>query len=95
MLHDFYLYDWHEKNNHKRPHAFTHPLTAYKNATSFFEISRIEKDIILTHMWPVTFFTVPLYRESLILTIIDKQCTTAEFFRTIFKNYRKILSHVT
>lgn len=89
LLHDFYLYDWRIKNSHKRPHAYTHPRVAYNNAKQQFKLNSCEKDIILTHMWPVTFFTIPLYYESLVITIIDKQCATAEFFKSIKSKFKK------
>ena len=41
-----------------------------------------EKDIILKHMWPVTFFHFPKYRESYLVTIADKICSSYE---TIYK----------
>lgn len=83
MLHDFYLYDWRVKNSHIRPHAFTHPLTAYLNAKKQFKLNWLEKDMILTHMWPVTLFTIPLSFEGWILTRIDKTCATFEFFGSL------------
>ena len=89
MLHDFYLYDWRIKNSHKRPHAYTHPKTAYQNAKELFDLNSTEKDLILTHMWPVTFFTMPMYHEGFILTIIDKQCATVELFRSVLQKFKK------
>lgn len=72
MLHDLFLYDWHKKNNRKGFHALTHPKSALINASSIFELNDIEKDIILKHMWPVTFFYFPKYKESFIITLTDK-----------------------
>ena len=83
MLHDFYLYDWREKNSHIGLHAFTHPFTAYQNAKKQFDLNWTEKEMILTHMWPVTFFTIPLCREGWILTIIDKKCAFHEFLVSV------------
>ena len=83
LLHDFYLYDWREKDSHVRPHAFTHPMTAYLNAKKQFDLNWMEKDMILTHMFPVTLFTIPLCREGWILTLIDKSCATMEFFDAV------------
>ena len=37
-----------------------------------------EKDIILKHMWPVTFST-PKYLETFIVTFVDKYCAIKEF----------------
>ncbi len=83
MLHDLYLYDWRVKNSHLRPHAFTHPFTAYQNAKKQFKLNWMEKELILTHMWPVTFFTIPLCYEGIILTFIDKKCAFYEFMSSL------------
>lgn len=81
MLHDLFLYDWHEPvKNHKGLHAFIHPEIAYSNASKLFNLNKKETDIILKHMWPVTFFKFPKYKESFILTLVDKYCATLEFF---------------
>ena len=35
LLHDYFLYDWHDKEDgHKRPHGFYHPSAALANAES-------------------------------------------------------------
>ena len=83
MLHDFYLYDWRVKDSHVRPHAFTHPFTAYQNAKRQFKLNWTEKEMILTHMWPVTFFTIPLCYEGFLLTFIDKKCAIHEFLSAL------------
>jgi uncharacterized protein len=94
MLHDFYLYDWHVKGNHKGLHGFTHSQTAFDNASKIFELNSLEKDMILTHMWPLTFFKMPMYKESFILTIIDKQCAISESFKTLkYKHAKRKLSN--
>lgn len=73
MVHDLFLYDWRKKQEGRKGlHAFTHPKTSYENASKFMNLNEKEKDIILTHMWPVTFFHFPKYKESFLLTIIDK-----------------------
>lgn len=35
LLHDFYLYDWHEKSTWHRWHGFSHPSRAWKSKTAF------------------------------------------------------------
>ena len=60
MLHDLFLYDWRKKQNRKGLHAFTHPKSALNNAIKLFKLNDIEKDVILKHMWPVT-FALPKY----------------------------------
>lgn len=78
MLHDFFLYDWRKKQEGRKGlHAFTHPHTAYENASKLFVLNEKEKDIITKHMWPVTFI-FPHYRESLVLTFVDKRCAINE-----------------
>ena len=82
MLHDLFLYDWRKKyRNIELPglHAFVHPQIALKNASNLFELDEIEKDVILKHMWPVT-FALPKYRESYIVTIMDKYSACLETY---------------
>lgn len=84
MLHDLFLYDWRKKENGRKGlHAFTHPKTAYKNATKLFNLNEKEADIILKHMWPVT-IKLPKYKESYILTIVDKYCALNESYQEIY-----------
>ncbi|MCR5350286.1 MAG: HD domain-containing protein [Acholeplasmatales bacterium] len=77
LLHDFYLYDWHDKN-HKRPHGFFHPKAAYENAIKYFDVNKIEENIIKTHMFPLTLFKIPKYKESRLVQKMDKKATFME-----------------
>ena len=88
MLHDLFLYDWRKKQDDRKGlHAFTHPKTAYKNASKLFALNEKEKDIILKHMWPVTFFSFPKYTESFILTLVDKYCALREAHEEIYNGF--------
>lgn len=81
LLHDYFLYDWHEKGNAHRLHGFTHPKCALRNAERDFRLSKKERDMIRCHMFPLT-LTLPRYRESVILCVADKLCALEEtFFR--------------
>ena len=81
LLHDFYLYDWRENKKKHLNHSFVHPFIALSNATKEFgELNAIEKDIILSHMWPVTFFRFPKYKESFLVCFSDKICAIREVF---------------
>ena len=85
MLHDLFLYDWRKRiAGRKGLHAFTHPKTAFENASKLFNLNEKEKDIILKHMWPVT-LAFPRYKESFVLTFFDKQCALSESFE-VFRN---------
>ena len=80
MVHDLFLYDWRKRENgRKRLHAFTHPHRALEIASSFLELNDKEKDIILKHMWPVT-FKIPKYKESFIVSFVDKCFAVEESF---------------
>lgn len=81
MLHDLFLYDWRDKNSHRRFHAFHHGKTACLNACKHFELTQKEKDMIIRHMWPVTFY-IPNSIEGFILTFVDKYCTLIESWNT-------------
>ena len=89
LLHDFFLYDWHLSSNRKGLHGFTHPKTALANAEEHFPLNNMEKDIIVKHMWPLTFTNPPKYRESLIVSLSDKFCSLIEILRI----YPSIISH--
>ena len=86
MLHDLFLYDWRIKNSHSGLHAFTHGKTAYENASKIFELNKIEKDMIIKHMWPVT-ISFPRYLESYILTFVDKYCAMRESFEDLTNDF--------
>ncbi len=78
MLHDLFLYDWRVRQpGRKGLHAFTHGKLACENASKLFDLSQKEKDMIITHMWPVT-MKFPTCIEGFILTFVDKYCATSE-----------------
>lgn len=78
LLHDFYLYDWHEKSTWHRWHGFSHPFRAAGNARKIFEINEKEKHIIESHMWPLTLRHMPESREAAIVCLADKCCSVIE-----------------
>lgn len=80
LLHDYFLYDWHIKEEERKLHGFYHPILALTNAKRDFTLSRIEKDIIVNHMWPLTLLHIPHYKESWIVCIMDKLCSISEAF---------------
>lgn len=97
LLHDFFLYNWRDRDDPAKPdglHGFLHPAIALQNARSRFDVSDLEEDIILRHMWPLTPIP-PKYRESWIIMIADKIVATREFankFRLQFLSliYRRL-----
>lgn len=77
LLHDYYLYDWRDIENHKKAHAQVHPEAAVANAERSFDLTDKEKDIIKFHMFPITPIP-PQYKESVIVCIVDKFCAVYE-----------------
>ncbi len=81
LLHDYFLYDWHDGeapgNIHPKLHGFYHPGIALKNATKDFALSEREKDIIKKHMWPLT-VKPPQCREAWVVCFADKYASTLE-----------------
>ena len=88
LLHDYFLYDWHVKPFHEENglHGFSHPLTAWQNATRDYTLTKREQDIIRKHMFPLTLTKIPRYRESWIVTTVDKWLSLYEVFGR--KTYR-------
>lgn len=81
MFHDFFLYDWHETEGRPKLHGFRHPKIASENAQKFYDINETERNIIESHMWPLTLTKFPKTTEGKIICLIDKCCSTAETFK--------------
>ncbi len=82
LLHDYFLYDWHDGKRERMIHGFTHPMKAYLNAKSELGLNKIERDIIVKHMFPLTPLP-PKYLESWIVTYSDKYVSLVETLRVI------------
>lgn len=78
FLHDFYLYDWHTKNDGHDLHAFTHARKSAKNASKNFLLNPKEINIIESHMWPLNLLTLPKSKEAIIVCLVDKFCSIIE-----------------
>ena len=78
LLHDLFLYDCRKRENGRKGlHAFTHPKEALRQALTITELNDKEQDIIKNHMWPVT-PKFPRYKETYIITLVDKYSAVAE-----------------
>ncbi len=76
FLHDYFLYDWHEKvGTH---HGKMHPHRALINAERDFGLTEKEKGIIRCHMWPLTLKSVPDSKEAAIVCFADKVVSLKE-----------------
>src|SRR5690625_7878174 len=76
-------------------HNSAHPKIALKNARKITEINDLEKDIILKHMFLCTIKGgFPRYKESFIVTLVDKYCAISEVStptRNWFKEFYAVL----
>ena len=76
FLHDYYLYDWHHHDG--RWHGLTHPDEAARKAEQDFSLTPKEKNIIESHMWPLTPLKLPRSKEAALVCIADKACSLKE-----------------
>lgn len=82
LLHDYFLYDWHVKEKGRPLHGTHHARRAMKNAERDFGLNKIERNMILAHMFPLN-LTLPRYRESVLLCTADKLCALRETARGV------------
>ncbi len=80
LLHDYFLYDWHEKSLKNSIHGYTHPELAFREADKDFDLSMVERDMIKHHMFPLT-IRPPRSTEGKILCLADKLCAIKETVR--------------
>ena len=71
LLHDFFMYDWHDPGNLRLMHGFTHAKEALQNAQKEFELNDIERDVIKKHMFPLN-IALPKYKETVLVSAADK-----------------------
>ncbi len=84
LLHDFF----HEDRDavaqlNIGAHADAHPKIACENACRITEISSLERDIILKHMFLVSRCGLPRYKESFVVTYVDKYVAIREVVEPI------------
>ncbi len=79
LLHDYFLYDWHDKDPSHRLHGFYHPKRALDNAQRDFSLNSTERNIIIRHMFPLTPIP-PKTKEGIVVCIADKVCALLETF---------------
>lgn len=87
FLHDFYLYDWHEPHPEAGLHGFSHPAIALANAEQRYTLNDRERNVIRSHMWPLTLLTPPRCREAAVVCVADKMSSATE---TLFERQRII-----
>lgn len=77
LLHDYFLYDWHDPDPSHRLHGFRHPRFALERAEEDFDLTPRERNIIVRHMFPLVPIP-PTCREAWIVCLADKWCALRE-----------------
>ena len=81
MLHDYYLYDTETMPWSDYRHSLVHPKLALANAQKHFSLKARERNIILSHMWPIPGAPLPRSREAWLICFADKLCAWREMHR--------------
>lgn len=79
LLHDFYTNDDTLEYNAKET-LKAHPSIALNNAKKYFDLDKMQENIIEAHMFPIT-KKVPVYKESWLVSTADKIVATHEMYR--------------
>lgn len=83
LLHDYFLYDWHKRENCHPAHAVYHPTLALHNARKDYSLTPKEEDIIIHHMFPLTVLP-PKSKEAWMVCLADKLCALTETFGKVW-----------
>lgn len=87
MLHDFFTDEVKESGFVSR--LQNHPKFALENAKKYYNLTPMQEDIILTHMFPITFIP-PKYLESWIVDFVDDVVAVYEKVRSTKKELRPV-----
>lgn len=90
LLHDFFLVN-NETKMDRVECLFEHSKYSLENSKKLFDLTEREKDIIYTHMFPLTINRIPKYMESWIVSLTDKAVAVYELSMSCKKKF--ILRH--
>lgn len=86
LLHDFFLSNENRTLKERLLSTFIHPKIALENASKYFELDNIGKNIIEAHMFPI-YKRLPKYAESWIVSLIDKLSAVYEFSNAFSRRF--------
>lgn len=81
LLHDFFLSEKNRNRKQRFKSTFVHPKKALENSIKHFNINEKEKDIIISHMFPINIH-IPKYAESWLVSLVDKIVGCYEFLES-------------
>lgn len=90
LLHDLFFYfpkDYENKKIKEKGHAYIHSRIAVCESEKITELSDLERDIILKHMWGRT-LALPRYKESYIVSLVDKYWALREVSIPLMRKFR-------
>ena len=93
LLHDFFI-DEDLTPKKRKISMFVHPYKSLENSNKYFNLNKKEKNIIISHMFPTLPHKIPLYKESIIVSITDKIIATKEFYQSYGKEKIYKLAHL-
>ncbi|GKT02539.1 HD domain-containing protein [Furfurilactobacillus entadae] len=93
LLHDLFYYDWRTTKFDLGTHAFIHPRVSLRNAEKLTELSDLEKDIILKHMFGLT-MALPKYKESLLVSLVDDYEAVHEYGNHTRRKWRTMVQRL-
>ena len=74
------MYDSKDKSAHPGCQCFDHPRAAARNAEQLTELTDKERNIILSHMWPLG-GQLPRSMEAWLVDLVDTLCAGLEITR--------------
>ena len=87
LLHDFYLDGDERSKKRKFLDTFSHPKKALNTSMEYFNINEMEQNIIVSHMFPI-YFSLPKYKESILVNLVDKCIGSVELIREYRYKFR-------
>jgi len=79
LLHDFFTDEQLENENIMKTWCL-HPVVALENSKKYFDLNERQENIIVSHMFP-TCKVMPKYKESWLVTCVDKGVSFYEMYR--------------
>lgn len=87
LLHDLFYYDTTEGKTEN--HLSEHSEVALRNARKLISLNPMEENIILSHMFGISFKHKPKYKESYVVSVIDKVVSCQEVYYR-FRNRKQL-----